>query len=278
MSVNKTKAAEELGLALVKLRQDAGLTVRDMAARLENVSPANISNWSNGSRLIPMNRLVEILDEFEVHGDERERFLGLRRQADGPGELAAGVPSIGPLLKQLIEHESAARLIKTFALGTLPGLLQTREYATAVLGGGPDTAVRVALRMGRQDILTRDHNPTHFAALIDSEALTRPIGPKDVIARQLRHLLAMAKRPNVTIQIVPSTLPGWHPGLTGSFMLIEFPQAKPIVHVEHYRASAFLWDEADVAAYTEAAEEIRKKAMTPERTAEAIAELLSGLE
>jgi transcriptional regulator with XRE-family HTH domain len=277
MAVNKTKAAEELAAALRSLRNDAGLNVREMGAKA-GVSAANISHWETGNRLIPLERLMGLLDELQVDSDERERLVGLRRQAEGPGELAAGGPSVEPLLAQLIEHEQAASKITTFALSAIPGLLQTTDYARAIIGESPDASVRVALRAGRRDIITREKAPVELVALIDSEVLVRPIAPQDVMIRQLRHLLDMAARPNVTILIVPSTQPGWHSGLHGSYVVLEFPLAAPIVHVENYRASAFLWNEQDVDAYIASTAKIRNRAMTADETSKAIEEMLQGME
>lgn len=277
MAVNKTKAAEELGAALRQMRSDAGLNVRELGAKA-GVSAANVSHWETGNRLVPLERLADLLSALNVNDNDRERLLGLRRQAEGPGELVAGGPSVEPLLAQLIEHEQVAQRITNFALSAIPGLLQTTDYTRAIIGESPDAGVRVALRAGRRDVITRDANPVELVALIDSEVLVRPIAPRDVTAGQLRHLLDMAKLPNVTIQLVPSTVPGWHPGLHGSFVVLEFPLAPSIVHVENYRASAFLWDEMDVAAYISAAEKIQKRAMTPDRTSEVIEEMLQGME
>jgi transcriptional regulator with XRE-family HTH domain len=277
MAQNKTMAAEELGLALVALRKRSGLTVRQLAGRLGSVSPGNISNWSNG-RLVPLDRLIQILDEFDVRGDERERLLGLRRQAEGPGQLTMGTTGVNPKLLQLIDHEAAAQCIKTFELGLVPGLLQTREYATAILGELQDADIRLDLRMGRKKILTRDQDPVELVALIDSSVLQRPVAPKEAMVGQLRHLLAMAERPNVEIRVVPTTTPGCHPGLLGPFIVIEFPQAQPIVHIEHHRVVMFLWDSEVVAWYTAAAEELTERALNPDDTFETIEAHLKEME
>jgi transcriptional regulator with XRE-family HTH domain len=270
-------SARELGAELRALREQRELNTRQMAERI-GVSHANISHWETGNRLVPLDRLAAILDALDVGPDDRERLLGLRRQAEGPGQFMAGVPSIGQQLAQLIEYESTASRITDVSPLTVPGLLQTGEYARAVLGEGPDTETRVALRMGRREVLTRRRNPVEFIALIDSEVLVRPFAAQDVMLEQLQHLLHMAEYPNVTIQIVPSTRPGWHPMMAGPFILIEFPTATPIVHLEHYRASAFLWEEHDVAAFVTAPDEIRKRAMTPEESTEAIRQIAQGME
>lgn len=274
---NGSASARELGAELRALRQRHELNTRQMAKRA-GTSNANISHWETGKRLVPLDRLVAILDALDVGDDDRERLLGLRRQAEGPGQLVGGIPSIGQQLAQLIEYERAAKTITDVSPLVIPGLLQTADYARAVLGEGPDTETRVKLRVGRSEVLTRRRNPVEFVAFIDSEVLVRPFAPPDVMLDQLEHILRMAELPNVTIQLVPSTRSGYHPMMAGPFILLEFPTATPIVHLEHYRASAFLWEEHDVAAFVTAPDEIRKRAMTPDRTSEVIREIAQGME
>lgn len=247
-------------------------------AERTGVSNANISFWETGKRLVPVERLTAILDALSVTDDERERILGLRRQADGPGQLATGPMTIGKNFTRVIELERTANRITHIAPLAIPGLLQTSDYARAVFGGGPDTDTKVTLRAGRRDVLTRRRNPIEYLALIDSEVLVRPVGPPAVMADQLDHLLRMAELPNVTIQLVPSTTPGYHPMLAGSFALFEFPSATPVVLLEHHRTSAFLWDKEIVASYVSLPEEIRQRAMTPERSSKMIKEIAKGME
>lgn len=277
MAVSSAGGARELGAELRVLREHRGLTTRELARRV-GTSHANISHWETGARPVPMDRLIAMLDVLSVGVDDRERLLGLRRKAEGPGQLVAGVPSIGQQLAQLIEYERTAKRITDVSPLILPGMLQTADYARAVLGDGPDTETRVKLRVGRREELTRRRNPVEFVSFIDSEVLVRPYAPPDVMLDQLMHLLRMAEMPNVTIQVVPSTQPGWNPMMAGPFILLEFPTATPIVHLEHYRASAFLWEEQDVAAFVTAPNEIRKRAMAPDRTSRVIEDIAKGME
>lgn len=135
----------------------------------------------------------------------------------------------------------------------------------------------MALRLGRSDILTRTRQPAEPLALIDTEVLVRPIASPDVIADQLRHLLRMSEWPNVTIQLVGGA-PGYNPMPAGPFILLEFATATPIVHLEHYRASAFLWEEDDIRGFVDAAQEVHDLAMTPEASVEVIRDLVNGME
>lgn len=275
MAVNRSSgaAARELATALRDLRGHRSLTTRAVADRI-TVSAANISHWERGARLPSDERLCQLLDALDASADERERLLGLRRQAEGPGQFNAGQPGIDATLAQLIDHERAATRITVGAPLLIPGLLQTSDYARAIMSSQPDSELRVALRSGRRDIITRAREPVELVALIDSGALTRPVAPLAVMRDQLQHVLDLGRRPNVTIQVVSSTFQGYHPMLAGPSELIEFAKAAAIVLLEHHRSSAFLWEEEDVAEFVEAAELIRTKvAMTPARSAEVIAEI-----
>lgn len=272
--ISGTAESRELGAELRRLRAGAGLNTREMAERT-GVSNANISFWETGKRLVPLERLTAYLDALSVTDDDRERVMGLRRKADGPGELTTGSTNIGKRLTRLIELERTATRITDVAPLLIPGLLQTGDYARAAIGANvPDIEMKVALRAGRRDVITRRRNPIEFLALIDSEVLTRPVGSPEVMADQLEHLVRMAELPNVTIQLVPSTTPGYHPTLAGPFILFEFLTADPIILLEHYRTSAFIWDRDSVAAYLSVPEEIRQVAMTPDQSLKLLEERL----
>lgn len=277
MSVSRPATAKELGAELQARRKAAGLTLRELE-KLVGMSNAKISLWENGHRLPSLDDLGTVLDALKVVGDERERILAMRREAEGPGVLVAGTTTIGAQLAKLIEWEQGARRITDVAPLVVPGLLQTADYARAILAGLPDIETRVALRMGRCEVLRRSRNPVQLRALIEDEVLVRAFAPPDVMADQLRHLLKMAELPNVTIQLVPSTGARYTPMLAGPFILFDFDTAPSIVHLEHYRASASLWEDADVLEFREAVEQIAGVAMSPERTFDVIGELIKGTE
>lgn len=277
MSVSKG-AARELGAELKALREAAGLTLR----QLENLVPfgnSKISLIENGHRLPSMKDLDVLLDTFKVDSAKREVLRGLRREAgDAPGQISSGAPNIGPQLGQLIDYEEKARRIVSWAPLLVPGLLQTEAYARAIMGEGPNAETRVKLRVGRQNILTRRRNPVELLAMVDSEVLVRPVAPADVMIDQLHFLLEMGRRPNITIQVVSSTRPGYHAGLVSPFVLIEFPTARPIVHAELLKASVFLWKEEDTKGFTEASGMIQQAAMTPAESAGVIEDIVNGME
>jgi transcriptional regulator with XRE-family HTH domain len=271
-------SGRELGAQLRQIRKNAGLSLRALEKRVR-ISNAKISLWENGHRLPNERDLERVLDELEVAGDDRERLLGLRQAAsDAPGVITSGAPNIGVHLAQLIEFEERAARIVCWAPLLIPGLLQTSEYTRAVMGDMPNAETRVKLRAGRQNILTRRRNACELHAIIDSEVLVRPVAPSDVMIDQLHFLLDMARRPNVTVQILSSTRPGYHPGLAGPFEVIEFPTARPVVHLEHVSSSVTLWEEEDVQRFIDSSGMIQKAAMTPAESAGVIEEIVNGME
>lgn len=266
--------ARQLGAALKAAREDRGVGVRELAGRMKLKSHSVISLWESGKRVPSPEDVASYATAIELAEDERQALVEMARHAKEPHLLAAGIPGVPEVLGTLMEIERTARLIIDVSpVKVIPGMLQTGDYARAVMGNAPGADTRVAMRLARADILTR-RNPVELVALIGEEALQQPIADPDVMVEQLRHLRVMAKKSAVTVQVIPART-AWHPGMTGPFELVEFEQATPIVHLEHYRASAFVFDDDDVAAYQKLAQFLRKEvAMSPEESVELIAKVI----
>lgn len=276
--VENSGLLRELGAEVRAAREQLGLSQRELASEAGVSAHSRVSELEAGKRLLTKAELERIIDRLTETPAERERLLDLAKSAEGPGELYAGQPGIGHTLAQLIDYERIATRIVDASPLLIPGLLQTSDYARAIMGDQPDSELRVALRSGRRDILTR-RNPVELLALIDSEALVRPVAPPDVMADQLRHVMRLAELPNVTVQVISSTTPGYHAMLSNAFELIEFAKARPVVLLDHHRSSAFLRQQDDVAAYAAEAEHIRRKvAMTPAESSRVIANIVRGME
>jgi transcriptional regulator with XRE-family HTH domain len=133
-------------------------------------------------------------------------------------------------------YESEAVSLRLFEHTLIPGLLQTEEYARAVLETHPNTSAdvieeRVAARLARQEILSReDPTPPILWVLLDENVLTREVGTPAIMRDQLRHLELAARRPNVTAQVIPCTVV--HPGLLGAFAIAELDGMSSIVYLE----------------------------------------------
>lgn len=267
--------ARALAGALRQAREQNGASLRSVAKQLD-ISPSVISYWETGKRIPNSEDVASYLTVLGVTGTSREAILEMARSASETDWLAVGIPGISQQLSGVMECERQARAITDASIGLVPGLLQTSDYARAVIGSGPDAEAKIALRLSRRDALTRRH-PVHLTALVSELALRQVIGDREIMADQLRHLLKSTELDTVTLQVVPIGH-GWHPGLVGPFVLYDFASAPSIVHLEHFRSGAFIFDSEDVAVYKEAAEDVREVALSPDRSAEFIVDIINEME
>lgn len=274
--------ARMLGAWLRDAREtNTDLGVRELARKLE-INHPNISRWETGERMPRPEDVAMYLTAVDVSGADRERLINLARTATEPNWLTLGEPGASEALAALVEFEQTAKQITDWSPSGIPGLLQTGDYARAIMtdaGGVPaqERDQRVRVRLSRRDVLTR-YEAVPLSAIIGQEALRQVIGGPEVMAGQLRHLLQFGELPSVTLQVLP-TGQGWHPGLPGAFELLEFASGRPIVHLEHLRSSLFLYEEpADLEAYMGAGVALRDLAMSPEESAKLIAEVITHLE
>jgi transcriptional regulator with XRE-family HTH domain len=217
------------------LREEAGLTLEDAAARLD-VAPSTLSRTESGQQQISVHVVKSMLDVYEAD-DRWDELLRLARasrqrgwwQAFGLGERT-----------HLVGLETEATRVRDFTPTYVPGLLQTAEYARAlfvaamVWDSGPALENAVRVRMIRQERLVDPDEPLHLEAIIDQAALDRPVGGPAVHQAQLEHLLRAAALPTVTLQVLPTAV-GAHPALASPLTLLSFGDlGQPdIAHVEH---------------------------------------------
>ncbi|MBB5153803.1 hypothetical protein BJ970_001337 [Saccharopolyspora phatthalungensis] len=183
-------------------------------------------------------------------------------------------------LVALLDFERRATKITDVALGLVPGLLQVPDYTRAVIGAGglrdKDVESRVALRLGRQTVLT-GKDPVSFHALIDESVLHRPVGSYSIMADQLRHIERMALRPHITVQVIPFSL-GAHVGLNGSQLIMEFQRQRTMVHLEHRRGGVFLDDPNDASPFVETVARLAEAALSPAESASLVAACAATME
>ncbi|MCI2420407.1 helix-turn-helix domain-containing protein [Saccharopolyspora sp. K220] len=277
--MNGSARARGLGAELRQLRNQIGYKQEDVATRL-GLSKATMSRVENGTKAVTEADVSAILAILGVTGEDRERLLKLAREQDQPGWWETGIPGLPKQLTGLLEFERDANQICCLDMILVPGLLQTSDYARAVMRGSgvepADIEARVAIRIGRQEILTKP-NAVGFRAFVDAGVLRRVVGGPQVMAKQLRHVAKMARRRNVTVQAIPEEV-ATHPGLEGSFVLLEFPKARSIVHLEQRRLGAFLDDPADVSDYANVLDTLERVAMSPADSAKLIATRVDELE
>lgn len=169
--------------------------------------------------------------------------------------------------------EDTADLIRGFEFQFVPGLFQTEEYARAVTRLGHQTASeeevdrRVALRLQRQDLLTRAA-PPRVSMVLDESVLRRSYGGSgDVMRSQLRHLVEVSRLPCVTLQAVPFSH-GGHSGTTGSFSLLRLAERNPpdVVYLEQLTNAIYLERPQDVEHYLKVANQLSSEALPPDAT------------
>ncbi len=214
------------GVMLRHYRIEAGISQTELATKAF-MSHDVISKIETGQRP-PAEDTPERLDavpELATHGALSRLW----------GELRKSVKSRAhPGWFDWPEKEAAAKTIRNYQLAVVTGLLQTEDYARALLAerigsrtGDADGIV--AARMERQLILQRE-NPPELWVVIDETALHRPVGGRHVMREQLNHLTEMARRPNIVVQVIPASV-GVHEGLRGAgFVIADFADAPSVAY------------------------------------------------
>ena len=251
-----TVRRRRLGSELRRLRENVGLRLEDVAKVLE-CSTSKISRIETGQGLARRIEIEKMLDIFGVSDPEAlATIMDIHRRAAETGwweesEFDLVLPS-GLSLYVGLEYD--ARMLHCWELAYVPGLLQTEQYARAVLGhsrsGQQDTVDRLTeARMRRQQRLTAK-DPLELWAIMDESVLLRPVGGEQVMREQIAHLIDMAQLPNVNLQVCPLAK-GMHTGLRGAFSILEFGPSDPrLVYVGGMSGNVLVDRDARVRRYT----------------------------
>jgi transcriptional regulator with XRE-family HTH domain len=172
-----------------------------------------------------------------------------------------------------VEIEAKTSILRWWEPLLIPGLLQTEDYARAVLAtwrrDSPDEVeAKVAIRVGRQQVLAT----ADFRVLLDESVLHRRIGDADVMAMQLEHLLTVGARPNITIQVVPFAA-GAYAGLSGAFAIAEIPGEADAAYFETGVQGITVRDAALVGSAARMFDDLRDEALSRSKSLELIAEM-----
>ncbi|WP_063772004.1 helix-turn-helix domain-containing protein [Kitasatospora mediocidica] len=269
-SINPTVRRRRLGAELRRLRETKGMTAEEVAARLM-VSQSKISRLENGRRSISPRDVRDLCDVYNVDDPRmRNSLMEMAKESRQRGwwHEFGDIP-----YSVYIGLEAEASSIRSYESSFIPGLLQTREYAEAVvLGTQPDTDAgsirrRVEVRLKRQDRISGEDRIENFWAVIDEAALAREVGGGAVMADQMRQLLELGEQPNITLQVIPFVR-GAHPGMTGTFSLMEFPESadSTVVYFEGVTSDLYLEKDVDVRRYTGLYDHLRAAALSVAET------------
>jgi len=271
-----------LGTQLRRLREAAGIS-REEAGHAIRASHAKISRLELGRVGFKERDVVDLLTLYGVTDEaERATVLELMRQANTKVWWQQHSDLLPNWFETYLRLEQVAKVIRTYQLQFVPGLLQSEEYARAVIGHGHSRSTdeldrRVQLRMERQQMLHQPEAP-HLWAVIDEAALTRPFGPTRVMRDQLRYLLEASAAPNIHVQVLPFRS-GAHAAAGGSFSILRFaePDLPDVVYLEQLTSAVYLDKRADVEDYVLIMERVTVQAETPAQSRETLRRLLANL-
>lgn len=237
--------------------------MRELARALE-IDPRLLSQWELGMRVPPVEEVARILGYLRVDRATTQRILYVATHAKEPNWLDSNPVDLPAALTAVIQCERTASLITNWSPLIIPGLLQTPDYARALLTASgirvDEADARLVARLDRQRILSA-RRPVRFNAIISELAIREVVGDEDTMSDQIDRLLALAARPNISVRIVPADV-GYHHGKLGMFTLYDFPADPSIVLLEHVYASAFLNELEAISGYRKLVKLLLGKALT----------------
>jgi transcriptional regulator with XRE-family HTH domain len=243
--LSPTARRRRLATALRQLREERGLSCTD-AGKTVGWSESKISRIETGRVGIRQDDLERLLDLYEVTGEPRAALLTLRRQATHRGWWHSYADALPAYFEDYVGLEDGAKSLLTYQNQLVHGLMQTEDYAAAVIRAAQPWATddeverQLAARATRQALLTAG-NPLQVWAVLDEAVLRRPVGGATTMRAQLNRLREIAAFPNVTLQVLPFDA-GAHASMGTSFELLQFPEPgdTAIVYIEDHTSSQYL--------------------------------------
>ncbi|MFF0791789.1 helix-turn-helix domain-containing protein [Streptomyces spiralis] len=271
-----------LGKRLRQLREQAGVSFEDAAQAIE-VTPLTVRRIEKAEVGLRIPYVRELLRAYGVPAAEIDDFAAMAREANKPGWWYKFRDVLPEWFKAYVSLESEASVIRLYEPHYVPGLLQTPEYATALLRVGfpneskEGLARRVDLRVRRQDLLAKPDAPVLWA-ILDETVLRRPVGGAEVMRSQLDRIVEALDLPKVRIQIMRFSV-GAHPGAYGPFhhFRFGFSELPDVVYTENLAGSVYYDRPEDVVAYLEVLDRMSVQAEPVDRTREILAELRKEL-
>lgn len=261
-----------LGKRLQELRERAGLK-REEAARTLRVAPATVRRMETAEVALKVPYVQVLLQAYGIDREEIDAFVTLTEEANEPGWWQRFHDILPDWFSMYVSLEGAASLIRSYEPHFVPGLMQTEDYARHVLQVGSlgrvtpeDIERHVALRMERQELLTREDAP-RFWAVVDETVLRRPVGDRTVMRAQVDRLLDLSSLPNVTLQMAEFRS-GHHPGTYSPFVLFRFamPELPDMIYTEYLTGAVYLDGRHEVATHLAALDHMAAQAATAPRT------------
>ena len=276
-----TVRRRRLAAELRRLRDRAGMTGDQVADRV-GWSASKLSRIENAHTVPGDAEIRQLLDLYDVEGHYAEELFALAQEAASKGWWETYSLTLPPDYASLIGLEAEALSALSWEPLIVPGLLQTGDYAREVTNGyleridpvpPTETHRRVAARLARQQVLTRD-NPLRFSAVLDQSVLYRRFGDGAIMRSQIRQLLELSERDNISLRILP--LDGRHPIGTGAFVLLQFGEVhdvahQDIVYVENLTGGRYVEEEEEVFRYRRSFDRLSDLALDEQQSREILA-------
>lgn len=274
--------ARQLAAEVRRLREAAMMTGEDVAGQL-GWSPSKISRIETGRTAVTGSDLQRLLDLYQVSGAQRDRLAELGRTATQRGWWDAYSDTLQAGYSTLLALETGAESERYYMPSLVHGLLQTEAYAQEIIHSGllvaPPGEVkrRVQVRVTRQLVLTKD-DPLELIGVLDEAVLRRQVGGPAVMREQLLHLVEMADRSNVNLQVLPFSA-GSHPAMSGGFTILRFPEviASDVVYVENMTSDLFVESETEVYHYGLAFARLRELALEERQSLNLISQIANEI-
>ncbi|MDD7937499.1 helix-turn-helix transcriptional regulator [Actinomycetospora lutea] len=267
-----------LGAQLRRLRERAGVARSDAAWSIRG-SDSKMSRLEAGKVGFKERDVADLLTMYGITEDsERELLLDMTRRSNEPGWWQPYGDVLPDWFEDYVGLETSASRVQTYELMFVPGLLQTEDYARAIITSGhPDRATadderRLTVRMRRQQMLGRRDSPTVWA-ILDESVLHRPIGGHAVLVGQIERLLEVAALPNVVIQVLPFALSGYAAESTFSILRFSEPELPDLVYQEHLTHATYLDKRPEVEQYSRVMDRVAVDALTPDETRQYLTKL-----
>ena len=266
-----------LGVELRKLREEAKLRLDDVATQLM-ISSSKLSRLENGQGIPQQRDVRDLINFYQVAGTPMaERLMRWTREGRRQGWWMDFSDVVGEALDAYLAMESGASVMRSFAPTILPGLLQTENYARALLRelfprrSNKDVEQLVKIRLRRKEHLLRADEPLRLLAVIDEATLRRIVGSKDIMREQLEALIKFSRLPNVALQVFPFAA-GAHEAMTGMFTVFQFADDidRDVVDVESHLGDRYLEQESHVLLYLRIFDSVSHRSLDPAASREFI--------
>jgi transcriptional regulator with XRE-family HTH domain len=273
---NPTVRRRELGALLRALRTERAWTVDQVADRLQ-VSSSKVSRLETGQRGVSAQDIRHLCDLYGVDGEQRQHLTELARAS----KQRTSWQPLGLPYSTYVGLEAEATSISDYGLGIMPGLLQTPDYARAVVRAAVPKWVpevvkqRVEGRMARQQLLFSEH-PPHFEAVVDESVLHRVVGSPAIMRAQLQRLLELAALSSVTLRVTPYDA-GALPAGNNKFIILRFAlPISDVVFIEGLTGDMYITDAHEVEVYNTTFRTLVHLAASPDATREIIATMIAS--